>query len=182
MSGKTTIRGRGADIHDLWIDRDTYQKAFQVLSEKAVIPNDEELFGESIVNREYETEKESSLKAVITGFYYEKERDFLVPDIKVQETKLSTPSFYSDTENTKFPVAIFQLREGNKVLQSIKVPVFKMEIKTLYKNKNPKTEPFEFSPLMAAFRLPSDYKARNLRIVVLDPLGKEMYSVSVPKK
>ena len=29
-----------------------------------------------------------------------------------------------------------------------------MQIKTLYKNKDPQTESFEFSPLMAAFKLP----------------------------
>ena len=182
MSGKKVIKDRYADIHDLWIDRDTYQKTFKVLSKKAVIPNTEELFGESIVNREYEREKESSLKAVITGFYDEKEKDFVTPDIEVQKMKLFTPSFYPNTENTKIPVVIFQLKEGKRILQRIKRPIFKMQMKTLYKNKDPEIEPFEFSPLMAVFKLPLDYKKRDLRIVALDPWKKVMYSVSVPKK
>ena len=176
------MSNKGKTVDDLWIDRDTYQKTFKVLSEEAVIPNTEELFGESIVNREYEREKESSFKAVITGFYDEKERGFVAPDIEVQKMKLSTPSFYPNTENTKIPVIIFQLKEGKRILQRIKRPIFKMQMKTLYKNKDPEIEPFEFSPLMAVFKLPLDYKKRDLRIVALDPWKKVMYSVSVPKK
>jgi len=41
---------------------------------------------------------------------------------------------------------------------------------------------FEFSPLISAFKLPLDYKKRNLRIVVLNPEGKMIHSIPVPKK
>ena len=112
-----------------------------------------------------------------------KKRDFVVPDIKVRKmTKLSTPSFFSNTENTKLPVVIFQLRENKTILQKIKRPIFKMQIKTLYKDKPPKAEPFKFSPLIAVFKLPQNYKQRNLEIIALDPFGKEIYSAPVPKK
>ena len=56
-----------------------------------------------------------------------------------------------------------------------------MQMKVLYKNKAPQTKPFEFSPFMAVFNLPSDYKKRDLRIAALDPYGKQMYSFPVPK-
>ena len=122
------------------------------------------------------------LKAIVTGFYHGKERDFVVPKIKVQRTKLSSLSFYPDSENTKFPVVTFQLMEGKRVFKRIKQPVFKMQIKILYKNTQPITRPFEFSPIIVAFKLPSDYKERELKIVALESFGKKIYSVSIPKK
>ena len=180
---KTSIMSanKKGNINNLWIDRDTYQKTFQLLSKKVVVPNNEELYEDSIVFYRRK-EKESSLKVIITGFYYEKEKDFLIPDIKVRKTKLSTYSFYPKTENTKIPVVIFQLKEGDKLVQQIKRPVFKMQMKTFYKNNEEKTEGFEFSPLISALNLPKNYRERNLRIVVLDPWKKEIYSSLVPKK
>ena len=57
-----------------------------------------------------------------------------------------------------------------------------MQIKTLYKNKPPETKPFEFYPFIAIFDLPENHKKRNLKIVALSPMGKEIYSAFVPKK
>ena len=42
-----------------------------------------------------------------------------------------------------------------------------------------KTVPFKFSPLMAALNLPENSKNRQLRIVVLSPKGKVIYSAPV---
>ena len=57
--------------------------------------------------------------------------------------------------------------------------MFKMEAELFYKNKAPKTLPFEFSPVMAVFKLPKDSPNRQLSIVVLSPKGKVMYSALV---
>ena len=173
------MSNEGKSIDDIWIDRDTYQKALKILSKKAVVPNDEELYGESIVLYQ---KQESSLKAIITGFYDERERKFLTPDLKIRKTKLFTPSVYPKTENTKLPVITFQLKEGERVLETIKQLVLKMQIKTLYKNKTSKIEPLGLSPLMAAFKIPLDYKTRSLRIVILDPWKKEISSISLKKR
>ena len=169
------------DIDDLWIDRDTFQKTFKVLSKRAVIPDDEELFDKSII-ADYRKEKKSSVKTVVSGFYHEKEKDFVVPKIEIRKTKLLTPSFYPNTENTKLPVVIFQLKEGRRLLKEIKRPMLKFQLEILYKNKPPETEPFEFSPLMAVFKLPEDYKKRDLRIVVLSPWKKQIWTAPVLKK
>ena len=128
----------------------------------------------------YQRERQSSLKVITTGFYYEKEDVFVAPDIKIRETKLLTPSFSPDTQ-TKLSFVTFQLREGKKILQEIRRPILPMQIKTLYKDKLPETEPFEFSPFMVIFHLPQDYKERHLEIVALSPKGKEIYSAPVFK-
>ena len=175
------MSNEGKNIEDKWIDRDTFQKTFKVLSKKVVIPNDEELLGKSII-ADYRKEKKSSVKAVVSGFYHEKEKDFVVPKIEIRKTKLLTPSFYPNTENTKLPVVIFQLKEGGRLLKEIKRPLLKFQLEILYKNKPPETEPFEFSPLMAVFKLPEDYKKRDLRIVVLSPWKKRIWTAPVPKK
>ena len=172
------IMNNKADIHNIWIDRETYQKIFKVLSKKAVIENAEELH-EYPITLNYQREKQNSLKIITTGFYYEKEDVFVIPDIKIRETKLLTPSFSPDTENTKLSVVTFQLREGKKILQEVIRPILPMQIKTLYKDKLPETEPFDFSPLMVIFHLPQDYKERHLEIIALSPNGKKIYSAPV---
>ena len=81
MGGKRAVKNRkkSIDIHDLWIDRDTFQKTFELLSQKAVVPNTEEFHGESTVKSDYQRDRQSSLKVIIKGFYYEKEKEFCRP-------------------------------------------------------------------------------------------------------
>ena len=76
----------------------------------------------------------------------------------------------------------FQLREKDKILGSIRQALLKTEMELLYKDKSSKTFPFPFAHAMASFALPKDYKKRDLRIVVLNPQGKQIYSAHVPKK
>ena len=143
LKDKFSIMNKKPGIKNIWIDRETYQKIFKVLSRKAVIENNEELNGHPIVSS-YRRERQSSLKAITTGFYYKKEEAFVVPDIKIHQTELLTPSFFPDIENTKLSVVTFQLRENKRILQEIKRPILPMQIKTLYKDKLPETEPFPF--------------------------------------
>ena len=49
-------------------------------------------------------------------------------------------------------------------------------------NGDIKTFPFPASLFLARFSLPADYKKRDLRMVVLNPQGKKIYSVPIPKK
>ena len=43
-------------------------------------------------------------------------------------------------------------------------------------------EYIKVSPFLAQFSLPADYKKRDLRIVILNPQGKDIYSVPIPKQ
>ena len=184
IRNKYSIMNNKSDIKNLWIDRDTFQKIFQVLSQRVVIPNTDNFIDDSLTYRRksyYRKNKNSSLKAVISGFYYEKESTLIIPSVKLKKTKLATPSFYPQTENTKLPVITFELREGKTTLQKIKRPILKMQMKTLYKNKEPETKPFEFAPFIAIFDLPADYKNRDLKIIALSPTKKEIYPIPVPK-
>ena len=169
------------DIHNTWIDRDTYQKTFDVLSREAVISRRTELLGESIVLDEYKREENSSLKVVISGFYYEEDDTLVIPKIKVRKTKLLTPSVFSKIEDTELSVLTFHLKEGKSLLQKIKRPVIEMEFKTLYKDKPPQKEPFEFSPFMAVFKLPENYEEKQLQIDVLNPKGEKIYTAPIQK-
>ena len=197
LKDKFSIMTSESGIDNLWIDRETYQKTFQVLSGKAVIPPNEKLYRKLIKAYSYQREQYSSSKAIITGFYYKEKNAFISSSIKVRKTKLLTPSFSSDTrvykvnfsssffsnmENTTVAILTFQLREGQKILQEIKRSFFEMQIKTLYENHAPKIENFEFSPGMAIFNLPQDYRQRNLSIVILNHKGKQIYSAPIPIK
>ena len=178
IKDKFSIMNNEPDIKNLWIDRETFQKTFRLLSQKAVIPNHE--IREDLVY--YARRKTPSLKAVVSAFYYEKESKLIIPSVKLRYTKLLTPSFPVKKENTKQPVITFKLKEGKTTLQTITRPILKMEIETLYKNKAPETKPFEFSPLTAIFNLPNNYKERDLKIVALNQAGKEIQAILVPKK
>ena len=124
-------------------------------------------------------------KVIVSGFYYKKRERFVVPSQKIYKTDWLSPSF-SKTKNKKIPPVTFQLQEKNKILQEVRRPVFKMEAELFYKNKTSKTVPFKFSPLMVALNLPENSKNlpensknRQLRIVVLSPKGKVIYSAPV---
>ena len=177
---KFSIMNNESGIENQWILRDTFQKVFAVLSKKAVIPHDEKLHADKSLY--YRKERRSSLKAVVSGFYDKKEQAFVLPQIKLRSTKLLTPSLYPQTENTKLPVITFQLKEGKKILQTIKRPILKMQIKTLYKKKSPKTEDFDFSPTIAVFKLPAGFRGRKLRIDVLGPDKTIMFKRLIPIK
>ena len=86
------------------------------------------------------------------------------------------------SKKVKISTLIFQLKEGKKVLQQIRRPVFDLEMEVLYENKAPERKPFPFFHTRVAFKLPSDYKKRNLRILVYNPKKKLIYSTIVPKK
>ena len=57
-----------------------------------------------------------------------------------------------------------------------------MEIKTFYRDKAPTTEPFYFSRMNAFIDLPKDQRQRDLKVIVLSPEGKEIYSSTVSKE
>lgn len=57
-----------------------------------------------------------------------------------------------------------------------------MGIETLYKNNDTISEPFEFSPFLVVFKLPENYKERNLKVVVLSPKKEEIYTAPIPKE
>ena len=75
-----------------------------------------------------------------------------------------------------------QLREKDRILGTIRQGILKTNMELLYKDKSSKTFPFPFAHAMASFVLPKDYKKRDLRIVVLNPQGKQIYSAPIPKK
>ena len=174
------VNNKGNDIEDIWIDRDTYQKTFQTLSRRTVIPRDEEFLGKSIVASDYYREKESSLKAVISGFYSENEEDFIAPSIRIEKTKLLTPSF--TPKDTELTVMTFELKEGDVLLQQIKRPMLEMSIGAVYKGDISKEELFEVSPAMVIFKLPENSKERNLWIYALNPKNQVIYSAPVPTR
>ena len=89
---------------------------------------------------------------------------------------------FSLSEKVDIPALTFQLKEGTTVLQQIRRPVFDLEMEVLYENKTPEKKPFPFFHTRVAFKLPKDYKQRNLRILVYNPKKKLIYSTIVPKK
>ena len=180
---KYTIMDSQPDITEQWIDRDTYQKnLWAIVSNLGFVINPwRKLFQNSPSSSNLERPPRT-LKVIVSGFYYEDEKAFVNPKIKVRKTRLSTKSFYPKTENTMIPVVIFQLKERKRVLKEIKRLILKSEMELLYRDRPSIKRPFPFSHAMATFNLPADYRNRNLRIVVLDPWKKPIYSSSVPKE
>ena len=173
---KYSIMNNEGEIEDQWIDRDTYQKIFFAFSKfGAVISEWIDLYKEVQSQRKQKT----SLQVVLSGFYHEKRDQFKVPRIRIRKTSFKTGSF---PKTNKIPVLTFQLKEKSRVLGLIKQGILKTNMELLYKDKSSKTVPFPFVHAMASFALPKDYKKRDLRIVVLNPQGKQIYSAPVPKK
>ena len=183
LKDKYSIMNNRGSIKDRWIDRETYQKNLWIFSYLTpAIPSNYELYGQSIIYFRDSKSKESSTKAIISGFYDEKEDSFVVPKITVNKTDLNTDSFPEKIGDKKIPLMTFQLRENGKVLQEVKRPVFPMNIKTLYVDETSQTEPFDFSHAMAVFQLPKDREKRNLEVRVLNPKRNKIYSAFLSKK
>ena len=181
IEGRFSIMSnQGEIIDEQWIDRDSYQKILStaIRHKSFVIDPKIRLFDEveySINNKQ----KRSSLKAVLSGFYYEKKDRFILPKTDLLKNKMKE---FSLSKKVKTPTLTFQLKEGKKVLQQIRRPVFDLEMEVLYENKAPEQKPFPFFHTRVAFKLPKDYKQRNLRILVYNPKKKLIYSTIVPKK
>ena len=165
------------------MDRDTYQKSLWAIVSNLgfVVHSWRNLFknSSSSVSLKKPT---STLKVIVSGFYYEDQKAFISSRVKLRKTRLSTKSFYPRTENTKIPVITFQIKENGEVIEEIKRLILKSEMELLYKNKPAIKKRFPFSHVMAIFDFRADYKDRDLRIEVLDPWKKPMYSAPVPKK
>ena len=142
------------DIDNKWIDRDTHQKTFRVLSQFASPAIDPwvDLQGDRSSSRL--RDKEPSLKAIVSGFYYEKEDAFIVSKTRIYKTKLKTPSFDFKTENPKLSFIKFQLRENGRVLEEIKRPAFKNEKGVFAGQWRLKGSPFSFFPCYGGFSSP----------------------------
>ena len=183
IENKFSIVNYTENIDNEWIDRDTYQKTFQVLSRfiSPAIDPWVDLQGDSSSSSLLK-DKKSSLKAVVSGFYYEKEDAFIVPKTRVYKTSLQTTSFDQKTKKPKLPLITFQLKEKGKVLKEVKRIALKTKIESLYENGSSKTRPFPFSHVMAVFELSENYPERNLRIVILDPKENVIYSAPLLKK
>ncbi|MCZ0933028.1 MAG: hypothetical protein OXJ52_07740 [Oligoflexia bacterium] len=183
LEGRYSIMSNeGEDIKEEWIDRETYQKTFWILSQqRPALPSAYELYGESILYFSDRKSKQSSVKAVVSGFYSEKRDSFIVPKITVNKTNLNTSSFPEKIGDKKIPLVAFQLTEDGKVLQEVKRPALPMNFKTLYHNGAVQTEPFDFSHTMAVFPLPADREKRNLQVWILGPKGNKVYSAFLPK-
>ena len=184
IENRKSIINDNENIDDQWIDRETHQIIFKTLAEGPIIVPDSVDAPSYKKHREpssssFQSKKEQpSLKVIVSGFYYKKRERFVVPSQKIYRTDWLSPSL-SKTKNKKIPLVTFQLQEKNKILQEVRRPVFKMEAEFFYKNKAPKTLPFEFSLLMAALNLPGNSPNRQLRIVVLSPKGNVIYSAPV---
>ena len=89
----------------------------------------------------------------------------------------------SNIKGTKVQTVTFQLRdEENRVLQEIKRPLLKTDVEVLYENRTPKTVPFKFCHLLVALNLPDNYQNRSLRVTVISPKGRVIYSSPVREK
>jgi len=175
-NNRYSVMGDQGNITNQWIDRDTYQKSLKILSTYLpAIPSNVELYKQT--SSLHLKEK----KIVVSGLYNREKSAFVVPKIRVYKTKLVTPSS-KQIKSLNVPVITIQLKEKNRILQTIKRPIFKMEIELLYRNQPSKKELFDFSHVMAAFKLPKDSKKRELWISVLSPKGKVIYSEPIPKE
>ena len=175
---KYSIMNNRGNIKGQWIDRDTYQKIFFAFSKfGAVISEWIDLYKE--VQSQRKQKNKVSLKVILSGFYHEKKDQFKVPRIRIRKTNFKTGSF---PKTNKIPVLTFQLREKDRILGTIRQGMLKTNMELLYKDKSSKTVPFPFVHAVASFVLPKDYKKRDLRIAVLTPQGKQIYSAPVPKK
>jgi len=172
------VNNRGK-ITTQWIDRETYQKTFLILSKVgAVAPADVDIFSES--NRLGSVQK-PAYNLILSGFYNPKEDRFIAPKIRIRK-KVSFMFEPPKLKNNKGSTVSIQLKEGENLIKEIKHPVLEMEKKVFYKGGAVKTFPFPFSHIMAGFYLPKDYKKKDLRMIVLNSEGKKIKSFSVPKK
>ena len=179
---KSIMNNKRGSITNQWIDRDTYQKTFSVLSMfGAVISSDEELYKKSIVRSDYRKRRDKAFKAVVSGFYYEKKESFILPKMEIYEMNSLTSTF-PKIEDKNIPFITLQLKKGDKILQEVKQPILKMNLKLLYEDKAPEVRPFDFSHVIASFELPEDFQNNNLQIVVLSPEGTLIYSSLISQK
>ena len=170
----------GGSMNHLWIDRDSYQKILSTaIRHKSFVMDPWVHLYDEVEQSINNKQTRDSLKAVISGFYYEKKDRFILAKTDILKNKMKE---FSLSENVDVPTLTFQLKEGKTVLQQIKRPVFDLEMEVLYKNKASEKKPFPFFHTRVAFKLPRDYKQRNLSILVLNPKKKLIYSTIVPKK
>ena len=174
------MSNEGKTIDEQWIDRDSYQKILSTaIRHKSFVIEPWVRLYDEVEQSNNKKQKRGSVKAILSGFYYEKKDRFILPKIDILKNKMKEVSL---SKKVKISALIFQLKEGKKVLQQIRRPVFDLEMEVLYENKVPERKPFPFFHTRVAFKLPSDYKKRNLRILVYNPKKKLIYSTIVPKK
>ena len=180
---KFTIMNNKSDIYEQWIDRDTYQKSLWTLSTflSPIIPPWINLLKEANEARLSTQKTSHSLKAVVSGFYYEKENTFINPKKRIQKTNQVTA--FLPSKNIKLSLATFLLKKGGKVFDKVKRPIFKMEMELLHGKDNlSETIPFPYSPTRAIMNLPEKVFEEKLQIEVLDPKGKLIYKSTISKE
>ena len=121
---------------------------------------------------------------IVSGFYHEKTDSFVVPKTTIRKTGLVTPSF-SKIKGKRVQMVTFQLRDGrDRIRQEIKRPVLKTDIEVLYTNRAPKRIPFDFYHFLTVFHLPESYRNGGLKVIVISPKGRMIYSspVKINKK
>ena len=159
---KSVMHSTTPDVSRRWIDRDTYQKIFSTLSSSSFRAN---------------RSKYSVLKIITSGYYHEEKDSFVISAVRTFKTVFLTPSF-----SDKGKAVRVQLRDkkGN-ILQEIKQPVVKMMIKFISQTAQHLDDiPLPYSYTMAALDIPRNKKIEDLRVAVISPRGKLMYSAAVP--
>lgn len=163
-----------------WVDRDTFQKMFLVLSKVgAIAPHDVDIFLEAA--RPNQAIQKPAYSLIFSSFYNSKEKSFTASKQRIQK-EVKIPFVLPKIKDETVPLISVQLREGENLIQEIQHPVLEMEKKVFYRDGSVKSFPFPFSPIMTGFKLSQDYKGRDLRIVILGPKGKRIESYSIFKK
>ena len=162
IQNKFSIMNNKPGIDKNWIDRDTYQKSFKVLSEReGGVAEMHELF----------LDAKSRQQIVFSGFYDTKKKQVIMSDTKLTKTELNTISIPKDSG---IPIMSFQLKHKSRVLKQVNQPILELEMKLIHKDGTHKKIPNSLSPFLVGFDVNKSYANKTFQVGIVNPKTEEL--------
>ena len=166
IKDKFSIMNNEQGIDRLWIDRDTFQKSFKVLSEREG--------GVAKMSEDFLDKKSRQMtrpQIVFSGFYDTKKKQVIISDTEVTKTKLKTVSI---PKNSGDPIMSFQLKYKNRVIKEVNQPILELEMKLIHKNGTHKKIPNSLSPFLVSFDINKSYANKTFQVNMVNPKTEEL--------
>ena len=152
---------------DIWIDRETFQKSFKVLSERkgGVATEDENFLDE-------ESREQVKSKVIFSGFYDTKKNKVILSKKIIKKTSLKTASAPKDKS---IPTIKFQLKDKKgKVIKEVNQAIFNLEMKLIYKDRPHKKIKTSLSPFLVSFDINENDNNKEFALNVINPKTDEL--------
>ncbi|MCZ0932625.1 MAG: hypothetical protein OXJ52_05690, partial [Oligoflexia bacterium] len=154
IKDKFSIMNAESPIDNVWMDRDTLQKTFKVLSER-----EGGVAGKVVPFLDARSIKPTRPQVIFSGFYDTKRKKIILSDTELTKTKLKTVSISKDSGA---PFMSFQLKYKNKVIKQAHQPVLGLEMKLIHKDGTHKKIPNSLSPFLVGFDINKSLCQQNL--------------------